>query len=120
MEYVIEATRSDEDKIFDEIRELRSPLLLFLCRVELHALPEPLGAAPMDAAPVVAETPESAISGRAADAAFMDLMSRVRRDTSAAREPLTISTTPPASQTRSEPVINDEFDKLLGSTRTKG
>ena len=86
----------------------------------VHALPEPLAPAPMDAAPVAAETPEFTMSGRAADAAFMDLMSRVRRDTSAAREPLTISTTPPASQTRSEPVINDEFDKLLGSTRTKG
>ncbi len=86
----------------------------------VHALPEPLAPAPMDAAPVVAETPESTMSGRAADAAFMDLMSRVRRDTSAARNPLTISTTPLASQTRSEPAINDEFDKLLGSTRTKG
>ena len=86
----------------------------------IHALPEPLALAPMDAAPVAAATPEPTMRGRAADAAFMELMSRVRRDTSAAREPLTISTSPAASQTRSEPAIHDDFNKLLGSTRTKG
>jgi hypothetical protein len=50
----------------------------------------------------------------------MDLMSRGRRGPSAATRPPPIATTPPASQTRGEPEINDEFNKLLGSARTKG
>jgi len=61
----------------------------------------------------------SAASPRAIDDAFMDLMSRVRRDPSATSATPLIATTPPASQTRSGE-INDEFNKLLGSARTKG
>ncbi len=89
----------------------------------IHALPEPLPAAAAqpadpqlqaaaDASPLAAAT-----SPRAVDDAFMDLMSRVRRDASAT-PPMTA--TPPASPTRSEPDIHDEFNKLLGSARTKG
>ena len=61
----------------------------------------------------------SAASPRAIDDAFMDLMSRVRRDPSATSATPLIATTPPTSQTRSGE-INDEFNKLLGSARTKG
>jgi len=78
----------------------------------IHALPEPL--APAAAQPQVAADPApltSSTSPRAVDDAFMDLMSRVRRDP--------IATTPPASQTRSGE-INDDFNKLLGRAQTKG
>jgi len=49
----------------------------------------------------------------------MDLMARVRRGGSAAA-PAPITTTPPASQTRSEPEINDEFTTLLGAAQRRG
>ena len=80
----------------------------------VHALPE--------LAPAVAEVPQAAAevlppSGRAVDDAFMELMSRVPRATPA--EPITTSTTP-NSNPRSGSEINNEFHKLLGSTRTKG
>jgi hypothetical protein len=82
----------------------------------IHALPEP-------ATPAIVQDPEvgaappapSALSGRAVDDAFMSLMSRIPGATSVAREPFTTSTTPPASQARSE--SNDDLTKLLGSTR---
>ena len=83
----------------------------------VHALPE-LAPAPVPATPAVADAPDSTL--KAADAAFMDLMSRVRGAVPMAREPLTVSTTPPASQTRGEPANNDDLTRLLGSTRTKG
>ena len=86
----------------------------------VHVLPEPLVPAAVAAAPVAAETPESTMSGRAADAAFMDLMSRVRPSAAAVSEPLNVSTTPPASQTRSGSANNDDLTRLLGSPRTKG
>ena len=89
----------------------------------IHALPEPVAHAAAQDGPQVAadQTPlTSAASPRAVDDAFMDLMSRVRRGTPAASATPPISTTPPASQTRREPDLNDEFNKLLGSTRTKG
>ncbi len=89
----------------------------------IHALPEPLAPAAVQSGPPVAadQAPlTSAASPRAVDDAFMDLMSRVRRGTSAASATPTISTTPPASQTRGELEINDEFNTLLGSARTKG
>ena len=97
---------------------------LLVVNWSVHALPEQ--------APAVAEAPPvatqvaaqvSAPSGRAVDDAFMELMSRVPRGAPAARDPLTTSPTPPTSQPRSGPEIpeiNDEFHKLLGSTRTKG
>ena len=85
----------------------------------VHALPE-IAPAPAPATPAAAEAPDSTLSGRAADAAFMDLMSRVRGAAPMAREPLNVSTTPPASQTRGEPANNDDLTRLLGSTRTKG
>ena len=86
----------------------------------VHALPE-LAPAPVAATPAVAEAPDATLSGRAADAAFMDLMSRVRGGVPMAREPpLTVSTTPPAPQTRGEPANNNDITSLLGSTRTKG
>jgi len=87
----------------------------------IHALPEslaPAAAQPQVAADVV--VPASAASPRAVDEAFMDLMSRGGRGTSAASAPPPISTTPPASQTRSGPEINDEFNTLLGSAQGKG
>jgi hypothetical protein len=91
----------------------------------IHALPEPL--APAAAQPRRGRPgrrrpapPASAASPRAVDDAFMDLMSRVRRGTNAAPRPPPMATTPPASQTRREPEINDEFNTLLGSARTKG
>ena len=87
----------------------------------LHALPEPLGLAP--AQPQVAAEaapPVPAASPRAVDDAFMGLMSRVRPGPNAADAHPPMATTPPASQTRREPDLNDEFNKLLGSTRTKG
>ena len=82
----------------------------------IHALPESLAATPVaaDDAP-----PAAATSARTVDEAFMDLMSRGRR-TTAAGAPTPISTTPPASQTRSGPEINDEFNTLLGSAPGKG
>lgn len=89
----------------------------------VHALPEPLAPAAVQNGPPVAadQAPlTSAASPRAVDDAFMDLMSRVRRGTSAASTTPTTSTTPPASQTRGELEINDEFNTLLGSARTKG
>jgi hypothetical protein len=88
----------------------------------IHALPELLAPAAAQEEPQVIadQAPRtSAASPRAVDDAFMDLMSRVRRDPSAASATPLITTTPPASQTRSGE-INDEFNKLLGSTRTKG
>ena len=93
----------------------------------LHALPEPLGLAP--AQPQVAIQPQiaaeatppvPAASPRAVDDAFMGLMSRVRPGTSTASATPPIATTPPASQTRREPTINDEFNTLLGSAQGKG
>ncbi len=87
----------------------------------LHALPEPL--APAAAQPQVAPEaapPASAAGPRAVDDAFTDLVSRVRRGTSAAGAPPPMSTTPPASPTRSEPEINAEFNMLLGSAQGKG
>ncbi len=87
----------------------------------IHALPESL--APVATQPQVAAdaaVPASAASPRAVDEAFMDLMSRGRRGTSAASAPPPISTTPPASQTRSGPEINDEFNTLLGRAQGKG
>jgi len=88
----------------------------------IHALPEPLAPAPAPERPPVAAAPSSpaAAGPRAVDDAFMDLMSRVRRGTSAAVAPAPITTTPPASQTRSEPEINDEFNTLLGMAPRKG
>ncbi len=85
----------------------------------LHALTEPLAPAPVaaDDAPA-ASPPTSATNPRAIDEAFMDLMSRGRRGTTAAHPP--ISTTPPASQTRGGPEINDEFNTLLGGAQGKG
>ncbi len=88
----------------------------------IHALPELLAPAAAQEEPQVIadQAPRtSAASPRAVDDAFMDLMSRVRRDPSAASATPLITTTPPASQTRNGE-INDEFNKLLGSTRTKG
>ena len=88
----------------------------------IHALPEPLAPAAAQEEPqVVADQAPlaSAASPRAVDDAFMDFMSRVRRDPSATSATPLIATTPPASQTRSGE-INDEFNKLLGSARTKG
>jgi len=86
----------------------------------IHALPETL--APAAAQPQVAADPPpltSSTSPRAVDDAFMDLMSRVRRDPSAASATPLIASTPPASQTRSGE-INDDFNKLLGRAQTKG
>ena len=88
----------------------------------IHALPELLApAAPQEEPHVSADQAPltSAGSPRAVDDAFMDLMSRVRRDPSATSATPLSATTPPASQTRSGE-INDEFNKLLGSARTKG
>jgi hypothetical protein len=88
----------------------------------IHALPELLApAAPQEEPNVIADQAPltSAGSPRAVDDAFMDLMSRVRRDPSATSATPLIATTPPTSQTRSGE-INDEFNKLLGSARTKG
>jgi len=93
----------------------------------LHALPEPLGLAA--AQPQVAVQPQvaaeaappvPAASPRAVDDAFMGLMSRVRPGTSAASATPPMATTPPASQTRREPDLHDEFNKLLGRAQTKG
>ena len=88
----------------------------------IHALPELLApAAPQEEPNVIADQAPLTSEGspRAVDDAFMDLMSRVRRDSSAASALPLIATTTPASQTRSGE-INDEFNKLLGSARTKG
>ena len=88
----------------------------------IHALPELLApAAPQEEPNVIADQAPltSAGSPRAVDDAFMDLMSQGRRGT-AAGAPQPISTTPPASQTRSGPEINDEFNTLLGSAQGKG
>jgi hypothetical protein len=88
----------------------------------IHALPELLAPALAQEEPRVVADPAplpSAASPRAVDDAFMDLMSRVRRDPSAVSATPLTATTPPASQSRSGE-INDEFNKLLGSTRTKG
>ena len=84
----------------------------------LHALTEPLAPAPVaadDAPAASASPPASAMNPRAVDEAFMDLMSRGRRGASPP-----ISTTPPASQTRSGPEINDEFNTLLGGAPGRG
>ena len=93
----------------------------------LHALPEPLGlttAQPQVAVQpqVAAEAapPASAASPRAVDDAFMGLMSRVRPGSNAADAHPPMAITPPASQTRREPDLNDEFNKLLGRPQTKG
>ena len=88
----------------------------------IHALPELLApAAPQEEPHVIADQAPLTSAGRprAVDDAFMDLMSRVRRDPSATSATPLIATTPPTSQTRSGE-INDEFNKLLGSARTKG
>ena len=82
----------------------------------IHALPEPLAPAPVAADDV---PPVSATSPRAVDEAFMGLMTRGQRSTAAGATPPT-STASPASRTRSEPEINDDFNKLLGTPRTKG
>ena len=93
----------------------------------LHALPEPLGLA--TAQPQVATQPQvaaeaappiPAASPRAVDDAFMGLMSRLRPGPNAADAHPPMATTPPASQTRREPDLNDEFNKLLGRPQTKG
>ena len=88
----------------------------------VHALPEllaPPAPANVDATPPAsAAAPATAASARTVDEAFMDLMSRGRQGTSA--PPSSHATTPPASQTRSGIEINDEFNTLLGSARTKG
>ena len=84
----------------------------------LHARPEPLGLA--TAQPQVAAQPASAASPRAVDDAFMGLMSRVRPGPNAADAHPPMAITPPASQTRREPDLNDEFNKLLGRPQTKG
>ncbi len=84
----------------------------------VHSLPEQAPAA-AEAPAVAAEV--AAPSGRAVDDAFMELMSRVPR--AAPANPLTTSTMPPISHTGSgseTSEINNEFHKLLGSTRTKG
>ena len=96
--------------------ERTAPGHVLVLNWSIHALPEPLAPAPVaaDHAP-----PATATNPRAVDEAFMDLMSRVRRDPSATSATPLIATTPPASQTRSGE-INDEFNKLLGSARTKG
>jgi len=84
----------------------------------LHALPEPLAAAAAQPEAAADEAPPaSAPSPHAVDEAFMDLMSRGRRSTSAT---LPMTTTSPASPMRSEPDIHDEFNMLLGSARAKG
>lgn len=85
----------------------------------IHALPELL--APEPERPPVAAAPSSpSASPRAVDEAFMDLMSRVRRGGSVDVAPAPITTTPPASQTRREPEINDEFTTLLGAAQRRG
>ena len=88
----------------------------------VHALPEPVTAtAPDDGTPATtaAAPPEPAASGRSVDDTFMHLMSRVRRGTSATHEPLTPST-PPVTQARGVPDIDDEFNTLLGPAQRKG
>ena len=96
--------------------ERTAPGHVLVLNWSIHALPEPLASAPVaaDDAP-----PASATSPRAVDEAFMDLMSRGRRS-NAAGAPSPISTTPPASQTRSGPEINDEFNTLLGGAPGRG
>lgn len=86
----------------------------------IHALPEPLtpAAQPQGAAPTAPLT--SPASPRAVDDAFMDLMARVRREPSAASSTPLMATTPPASQARSGPKINDEFNTLLGASQGRG
>ncbi len=81
----------------------------------VHALPELAPAAP-DVPQIAAEV--SAPSGRAVDDAFMELMSRVGRDTPIDSTPLTSTT--PASATRREAEIRNEFNTLLGAARRKG
>jgi len=87
----------------------------------VHALPEPVTTATSDdGPPVTAVAPaESAVPGRTVDEAFMHLMSRVRRGTSATREPLPTST-PPATQARGVLEIDDEFNTLLGPAQRNG
>jgi len=96
--------------------ERTAPGHVLVLNWSIHALPEPLAPAPVAADDT---PPASAASARAVDAAFTDLMSRGRRGT-AAGAPLPISTTPPASQTRSGPEINDEFNTLLGGAPGRG
>ena len=89
----------------------------------VHALPDPVAPAAVQNGPPVAadQAPlTSAASPRAVDDAFMGLMSRVRPGLSTASATPPIATTPPASQTRREPTINDEFNTLLGSAQGKG
>jgi len=81
----------------------------------VHALP----VAPIaDAGPPPTSTAPPAPAARTVDEAFMDLMSRGRRGTSAPAS--SNATTPPAAPTHSEPEINDEFNTLLGGARRKG
>ena len=96
--------------------ERTAPGHVLVLNWSIHALPEPLAPTTVaaDDAP-----PASAASARAVDEAFMDLMSRGRRGTAAGAPP-PISTTPPASQTRSGPEINDEFNTLLGGAPGRG
>lgn len=102
--------------------ERTAPGHVLVLNWSLHALPEPLAPAPVtadDAPAASAAPPASAMNPRAIDEAFMDLMSRGRRGTAAGAPP-PISTTPPASQTRSGPEINDEFNTLLGGAPGRG
>jgi hypothetical protein len=110
-----------------QLVERTKPGHVLVLNWSLHALPGPLAdaaAQPQIAAetapPASAPPPASAASPRSVDDAFMGLMSRVRPSPNAADAGPPMATTPPASQTRREPDLNDEFNKLLGSTRTKG
>ena len=103
--------------------ERTTPGHVLVLNWSIHALPEPLAPAVAPEVSQVAadQAPRTFVaSPRAVDDAFMDLMSRVRRDPSAASTTPSIATNPPASQTRGGPETNDDFNKLLGSTRTKG
>ena len=86
----------------------------------VHVLPEPVTTTAPDDAPATtaAAPPEPPASGRSVDDTFMHLMSRVRRGTSA-HEPPTPST-PPVTQARGVPDIDDEFNTLLGPAQKKG
>ena len=108
-----------------QLVERAKPGHVLVLHWSLHALPGPLADAAAqpqvapEAAPLAAATPLAA-GPRAVDDAFMGLMSRVRRGPNAADVLPPIATTQPASQTRREPDINDDFNKLLGSPRAKG
>jgi hypothetical protein len=111
-----------------QLVERAKPGHVLVLNWSLHALPghideaaaqSPIAAATAPPASATAP-PTSAASPRAIDEAFMGLMSRVRPGPSAASATPPVATTPPASQMRSGTEINDEFNKLLGSPRTKG